>query len=104
MRGGVVLDVVFIQAVQQIEIKIIGFQTAKLLFKYAGDVLFGGGIELGGQEKAVPGVAGKGVPQCPLGISLLIGVGGVKIVDPLSNGFVHDSPGLHGVDVVGLSR
>lgn len=104
LRVGVVPDVVFIQAVQQIKIKIIGFQTAKLLFKYTGDVLFGGGIEFGGQEETVPGVVGECFPQSPLRIPLLIGVGGIKIIDPLGDGFVHDSPGLHGVDVVGLSR
>lgn len=104
LRVGVVPDIVFIQAMQQIKIKIIGFQSAKLLFKYAGDVLFGGGIEFGGQEEAIPGMMGECFPQSTLRIPLLIGIGSVKIIDPLGDGFVHDSPGLHGVDVVGLSR
>ncbi len=47
---------------------------------------------------------GECFPQSTLRIPLLIGIGSVKIIDPLGDGFVHDSPGLHGVDVVGLSR
>ena len=85
------VDVLFIDVVQQVEVKIFGAALFELLLKdllhmaEVGDVIAG---ELGGKTVAFPGILGQQLARHAFGIPLVVAPGGVKIVDAVPDGIV----------------
>ena len=84
-----------INIVQQVEVKVLDTAALQLFFKYLGrlqflhamDILMPG--ELVRQMPGLPGVSGKGSADGAFGLSVVVGMGGVKVVDPGRHRRVH---------------
>ena len=74
---------------QQVEVEIFHAALFQLIFKDGGGIVGSGNLVAGifiGQIEALPGIVFKDLTDDPLGVSLMIGVGGVEVVDAVGNG------------------